>query len=355
MLTETQARELLAKAATTVDVGPPLPFPEQPRGRPIVPLLAAAAVLLVAGGIAIARQGSADRPAPAAPTYPTYPGDPTFHLGPDQVPPLEGYTQAEATRLLAQRGYAVTAHAEASCALPEGTVMAVSPPPGTIARSGQRVDLTVAADSGDCRGRAAASDPLLSWAEGEGAVPQLAQRVVVESDGRVLATLVGAARTDPRAWPGLDAFVEAATGASVEPPGDGGESYRVVANQVVVYQGSRSCRGPSDACPARSVEVHIGHQDPPRLDIMVDAVGDIEAVNITDHRSTAGELPDVVGDSAAYATARLQAFGYAVTQVPRADCAPVGRVTRVSVVDSRALIGVTRRTGACDQAPLRAW
>lgn len=347
MLTETQARDLLAKAATTVDVGPPPPLAQPPHRRRIVPLVAAAAaVLLVAGGVAVARHGdTAD--VPAAPSFDTYPGDRSFRLGPDQIPPVEGETEAAATHLLQQRGYAVTTRTQPVCAV-DGTVTAMSPAAGTIATDGQSVALTIAHPDGlPCPGLLPSSDPLLTWAEGEAAAPRFAQKVVVENDGGVVATLVGTARTDAAAWPGLQALVAAARGVSVVQPDTGAAAYRVVANTVDVTRQ----RCDRSACTRRTITVLGGGGVLLQAHLTDDASGAITAVDIVDRRTT-GAVPDVVGDSAAYATARLGAFGYAVTQVPRTDCAPVGMVTKVAVDGGNALIGVTDRTGACNRTAL---
>lgn len=351
MLTEIQARSLLATAATTVDVGPPRPIPEQRRRRTVLPLMvgAVAVLVVVGGGIAISRHDNATPP--AGPAYDLYPGDATFHLGPDQVPPVEGYPAAQAKQLLGQQGYAVTETAAPRCPSDE-TVTAVSPQPGTIASAGQSIDLTVATFAGHpCPSGPPDTDPFLTWAQGAGPAPRFAASVWIENDDTRVATLTGASRTNPAAWPGLKGLVDAASGVSAAAPDRRTRSYRIVRNAVVVADAV--CHGPRGDCGRyrnRAIEVHGEHTLLVQAVLAVGPRGAIRGVDVIDDRSTAGPFPDVLGDSAAYATARLGAFGYAVTEVPRVDCAPVGMVTKVAFDGRGVLVGVTDRTGACNPA-----
>lgn len=142
MLTEDDARNLLAQAADTIPVGDGRPLPVRRHRRWVVPAAAAAVVATIAaGGVLIARDHPAGPVDPIRPTPVT--GEHTY--GPDEVPAVVGYTEEEATAALMERGLVVTRRDEGSCLVP-GFALRTDLRPGTRIQPGDRVRLSVSAD-----------------------------------------------------------------------------------------------------------------------------------------------------------------------------------------------------------------
>ena len=151
MPTEDDARQLLAKAAGTIDVDGTAPLTltglPEPHARRRWPILAAAAAVLVAigGGYLVAQQ-LGDDPAPApepAVDRPKAPDDRQVVLDPDQLPSVVGYTEDEAIALVQSRGYAVQVHVVPDgCNVP-GIVTGTNPAVGTRMEAGDTVTIRV--------------------------------------------------------------------------------------------------------------------------------------------------------------------------------------------------------------------
>lgn len=352
MLTEDQTRRLLAEAARTITPGPE-PEVSLPSRRPIVPIAVAAAIVLViaALGVVLGHRGSAPSPsAPATampgptPTADPYPGDPGFHLAPDQIPPVAGYPTAVAQRILEQHGWTVSERGEPGCAA--GTASATWPPAGTPTTPGTIVVLTVSTGrlrpDAACDRTSANSDPFLLWVEGLGPAPRLVSGTrYVDAAAGVNTFLLPSAAPYLDRWPHLSDLATAATTTDVRRTSTG---LTFVPRAVSLGPGEQGCT----ACETRTITVRSGDRVLMTLTYHLTSDASIDAVTLDDRRTpTPGAPPDVVGDSAPYATLRLRAWGYAVTPIYRTDCAPAGVVSRITVEGRTARIGVAQSTGAC--------
>ena len=187
MLTETEARELLAKAADTIEVGPgePILGAEQPtRPRWLLPVLAAATVaVVVVGAVAVLRNDTESSPPPV--TGPTTP--PVVEPGADgRMPSVFGYDKFAATDMLEGMGLVVTTEPVSGC-VSEFRAVRTVPPIGTRIRPGDAVTLfaTQHGPLDDC------IDPLpdaLAWtlldfANGRGPAPGFAPEVIAYVNG----------------------------------------------------------------------------------------------------------------------------------------------------------------------------
>ncbi|MCW2783240.1 MAG: hypothetical protein JWR35_3689, partial [Marmoricola sp.] len=139
MLTETEARELLQQAASTIDVRPGVPVVAPVRRSWLVPAIAAAAVLAaVTTGFLVVREHdgstSPTRPVPT-PVTPT----PTST---DRIPSVFAYDSGHALRLLANLGLQVTAkEKDLGCGSTSGRALSTSPPVGSRFKPGDPVTL----------------------------------------------------------------------------------------------------------------------------------------------------------------------------------------------------------------------
>lgn len=356
MLAEDHVRRLLAEAATTITPGPE-PEVRLPTHRWRAPLAATAAVVLIAGGITAAslRQGGA--PAPPTPTpSPTidaYAGDTSFHLGPDQIPPVAGYPTAVARRLLEQHGWTVSVQPEPGCTV--GTAATTSPPMGTPSAPGSEIVLSVSArqqpHDPDCRALTGNGDPFLLWVEGLGPAPRFADTVTYRVPARGITLALPAPQATDRAhWPYLGTLASEATGVSVLVTVSGLMFHaNTVADASRCPPGGGLCLGP------HRLRVISGFASVMTASYTTTADGAIDSVTLGEARTPRTlSSPEVVGDSASYATLRLRAWGYHVTPLYRVDCAPPGVVSRIAFRSSQAFIGVTQSTGQCDSWPLQS-
>ncbi|WP_183095399.1 PASTA domain-containing protein [Nocardioides stalactiti] len=136
---EQRARDLLARAAGTIEVDPSASMtltglPEPPQRRWPVLAAAAAVVVAIGGGVVVAQQVGGE---PATPTAdpsvasdgpadePSLPGDD------DRLPSLIGYTEDEAVALLQERGYPVEVRVVPDGCNLEGVVTGTRPDAGT--------------------------------------------------------------------------------------------------------------------------------------------------------------------------------------------------------------------------------
>jgi hypothetical protein len=201
MLTETEARELLARAAATIDVAasdPDLVSPTQ-RRRWLVPLIAAAAtVAVIVAGVALTRNSSNSDAPPA-----TGPGPTLRHpnQAPGRIPSVFAYDAHSAERMLADRGLTVTTKPSLTCAT-SGRAVRTNPAAGTRFAPGDSVRLFVTTDATlDC-GRAALDSlawQVLDFANHRGPAPAFASEVSVYVDNK-LTTMTGAEAADPNMW-----------------------------------------------------------------------------------------------------------------------------------------------------------
>lgn len=251
--------------------------------------------------------------------------DPSFRLGPDQVPSIAGLDAEQATALLTSAGYDVRVATREGCAS-AGDELTLEPQTGTILEPGATVTLheVVPSPGADC---AQADHPdfrvltFLAWARGLGPAPDFADKVRVEfaaqyASGGSTRVLQHAEIADRQAWPGLTALADALAAptrrgdtlvplvisrldATCAPPPGG---------TCPVWPGAAIsgswiyARGKADTDPLFNVALLIG------------AHHRITAVTLFDRRHEHPNVdPDVVGDSEAYAAARLKAYGFKVT------------------------------------------
>lgn len=195
MLTESEARELLAEAAATIEVPPGEPVVRSPRrSRYVLPAAAAAAVAVLLVGVVVAL----DRSDPSSPVAPTAP---TGRHGSGVVPSVFGFDAASATRLLQDAGLTVETKDKQTCDTP-GRAVRTRPSAGTPVEPGDTVTLIVTKipPAARCMPPADASAwELLDFANGRGPAPAFADEVSVYLNGK-LTTLTGAEAADPSTW-----------------------------------------------------------------------------------------------------------------------------------------------------------
>jgi hypothetical protein len=360
MLTDEEARELLHQAGDTIDVTPRAwkPVVRRPRSLPIA--AAAAAVALVAAGAAGA--GSLlhhDAAAPQAPTADLDTSDPAFRLGPDQVPSVAGLDATQARRLLITLGYRVEVSEQRGCPSAQ-SALSVEPGPGTILDRRSTVTLRVITPDPAVR-CALGNTPdarvmaFLAWSRGLGPEPPFSPLLTVQlvdrSTGEDSVTrLRGAAAADRHSWPGLAALANL-----LAAPVRGMSGLLPL---TVTRMDSTCLPTPGGTCPempgaalgadAGSTSHRSDTDDGFTVDLQISSDGTIGSVALVDQRAPSRtDVPDVVGDSAAYATTRLRAFGLHVTRRDVDACAQRDQVTRAEVSDGTATISVSRGDDAC--------
>lgn len=266
MLTETEARELLAQAALTIDVDPvarPVPLPS--RSRRWVTVAAAAATAAVLGGVTILAftQGGPDKPLTHPSPSPTSSSGTT--LGTDQVPSVFGYDARSAQAMLEAAGLTVTVkERKLYCTGDDGRALATSPPGGTTYAPGDAVTLIVGKNQPvpcpyspkpDQRAFAWA---LLDFANGRAPTWPLTRtgHVTLSVNGR--STVVSAKEFgDPASWPVCKASTNEA-----ECPGSALDVLREASAEVLSANGS-----------SRTPELYVSGRDT-RLSIGVEIPGD---------------------------------------------------------------------------------
>lgn len=202
MLTETEARDLLARAAATIDVPPGAPLSVAPRRRRrwLAPAVAAAvAVLLIAGGALVLVDGPSPGRAPT--TEPAASGDGAADA--ERIPSVFGYDGEAAETMLAEHGLQVSREEAYNCRLP-GRADRTEPAAGTRFRRGDQVTLLVTEldPSADCAIRLAWQGlawQLLDFANGRGAAPEFASTVDVYVNG-TRSVLSGDEAVDADSW-----------------------------------------------------------------------------------------------------------------------------------------------------------
>jgi hypothetical protein len=200
MLTETEVRDLLARAAATIEVPPRAPITPAAyrRRRWLAPVLAgAASVLLVVGGIALVgdggTQGNVSAPDPA-----TTRNEPSGA----GIPSVFGYDADSAEQLLTSAGLVVTRKPSYTC-LTSDRAVRTSPPAGDAYQGGASVTLLVSEQPSAARCAVPPLDALawqlLDFANGRGPAPAFASEVTVYVDGQ-RTVLTGEEAVNPRTW-----------------------------------------------------------------------------------------------------------------------------------------------------------
>lgn len=200
MLTETEVRDLLTRAAATIDVPPgALITPEEdPRRRWLVPAVAAAAaVLLVVGAVALVGNGRTSENV-AAPDLGATSSQPSSA----GIPPVFGYDADSAEQLLTDAGLVVTREPSYTCQT-SGRAVRTNPAAGRRFELGDSVTLFVTALDPAARCVRPPLDTLawqlLDFANGRGPAPAFASEVTVFVDGQ-RTVLTSQQAADPRTW-----------------------------------------------------------------------------------------------------------------------------------------------------------
>lgn len=350
MLTDDQARDLLQQAAATIEVDPAGPM-DLPPYRPWWPVVAAAAaVAVVATGLAVGLPDRGDAPEPAAPV----PEDRSFRLGPDQVPSLFGYDPGTAVSRLAELGFAPSLQTVPGCG--DGSrVLRTEPPVGSVVGPGAAVTVWAATDA---TGAFCVADTdhedgweLLDLVAGRPSTLGLAPTVTAY-DGDRATTLAAAEVAD---WRPLVEVVDAMTGVQ-----------RLEGVPTEPLLGARrtteeTCGTPPPSGATDGLAVTTGLPTDGTF-LFCNAVvlfregGLVTMLQVVraPEQPEPPAVADVVGNSAAYATERLEAQGYDVVRVARGGTCAAGLVTAQELTGKtvRLTVDTGARRGGCPLLPL---
>lgn len=253
MLTEERARELLARAAETIEVAPASGLPPHRRRTPL--LLAFAAVLVLVAGLSgfvvvtlHGRQGDSTALDPSGASA-------TMGV----VPAVVGEDVRAAKRTLADAGFDVRIDITERCGLVEDRATATEPTPGTSVAEGSTVTLRYdePGPTMDCAytPEARAWD-FLDWARGAGADERRPRTAAwVQILGVTPARTVREA-DPPSAWPRATAIAQAAV--SLVPYGTGRVQPRLVATDTNCGRTEGGCTGWTTR-----VELRLGNDESP--------------------------------------------------------------------------------------------
>jgi hypothetical protein len=215
--TEEETRQLLAKAAATIDVDESAPITltglPEPRPRRWPVLAAAAAVVLAIGGGYLVSQQLGDDPQPSPVVDQTdaadrEPVEQEHVYADDELPSLLGYTEQEARDLLMARGLQVRTAVSAECA-PPGLVVSTSPGPGTRLTAGETVQLRIpslAVRGGDITSPSCDQvqiervGELIRFARGLGPAPAFPEEVSIAVGEGEYVALTAEEAADPQSW-----------------------------------------------------------------------------------------------------------------------------------------------------------
>jgi hypothetical protein len=211
MLTESEARDLLTKAANTVEVAPGTPVEKAP--RTIWPVLAAAAavVAIIGTTAAVVDRTSSDDAGPPIVDPTTATTSPRPVLAPDQIPSVFAYDADSATRLLQSSGLKVTRKPDYRCGA-TGRATHTKPAVGRRFQPGDAVTLFVTQIPPNARcvepAKEDAAWEFLDFANGRGPAPAFAEEVTFYVDGEKTGTLTAAEAADPANWGATSAISE---------------------------------------------------------------------------------------------------------------------------------------------------
>lgn len=207
MLTDDEARTLLHRAAGTVEVGPGQPLePDAPRRRWLVPVVAAAAIVLVVALVVGLTREDGTSPSPAPQPRPTELAEPpTTTPTNDRMPGLLGYHFDEAKEVLEDLGLTVLEHPEPMPCQPPGIVKGTLPSVGEAFRAGEVVKVFVTAPKivTDCLGEPPWQTiwDLVRFARGlDGGISGLSSTVTLFVVGADPVTITAEQASAPDAW-----------------------------------------------------------------------------------------------------------------------------------------------------------
>lgn len=366
MLTDEATRELLHGAAETIDVPARVVVPPARRTWPALVAVASAVAMVAVGvGVALRPDGTAPPPPGDATSSTTadaaadpYAGDPTFHLGPDQVPSVQGLSVDAAISMLAATGFQVEVQDRPSCW--PGRALGTEPALGSLVEPGATVTVLSGDGSRRCLAEQVPDFALLDFLAGTGPAPQFANKVSIYQDFDDASVISGQEAADPASWPLRDVITRVLDTVVY----DDGE-FHPAAIKVGDDPDDFSCGEPEplgvtgdgeafalSPWQVGGIPAFNGCVD---LGIYRDDAGAITSVQIDarDWREAALALPpSVLGNSEEFARTRVEAAGYQAEFVDITDCAQVGIVSRMEgAIDfypgDTLIFGVTARTGAC--------
>ncbi len=223
MLTEIEARNLLARAAATIDVPPgaAIPTAHPRRRRWLAPTVAAAvAVLLIAGGAPLLVDGPSPGRGPTTGPAASGNGAPAIQ----RIPSVFGYDGEAAETMLTERGLKVSREEAYACRVP-GRAVRTNPAVGTRFRRGDHVTLFVTEldPRADCAIRLAWEGlawRLLDFANGRAAAPEFASTVDIYVNG-TRSVLSGDEAADADSWGPDSALGLLAAATRHQDPGGG--------------------------------------------------------------------------------------------------------------------------------------
>lgn len=371
MLTDEETHDLLHGAAETINVPARTIVPQDRRTWPALVAVAAAVAAVALGvGLAVRPDGSAPPPSDATSTTPVNPdvdlfaGDPKFHLGPDQVPSVAGLSAEAAVRKLEAVGFRVEVRDQSSCWADRA--LGTEPALGSLVEPGAAVTLLRADGTRRCPAGNSADFELLDFLLGDGQAPRFAAEVTIYRSEDEATVVSADEAADSASWPRREEIarlLESAVYADgefhpvsirfgddpdhfscgqEEPGGLGGEGSAIMLSP-----------GHLDTIPLVTGEcVDLG--------VYRDDAGAITAVHVDagidlDERPPWVFPPNVLGNSKAFALARVDAAGYDAEFIGITDCAPVGIVSQMQggmdfYPGDTLTFGVTTRTGACAPA-----
>lgn len=273
MITETEARELLTRAAGTIEVPPggAAPLSSRRRSPWVGPLLAAAAVLVaLAAGIKLVHHGSELAPQPTQQA-------PAPQMPKDRIPSVFTQDKNSAVELLEERGLTVVVHPMKPACGVGGRADHTSPAAGSRFRPGQRVTLFVTTateglcgDIGEFR-----AWQLLDFAGRRGQSPRFAPWVQSYVNGEH-TELTGAQASDRDTWGDSSALGALARLIdSTDLPGSQFSS----PSMHVSYGRPRSCnrRSSNEGAPRQ-----FRYRDAYRIDFVVSTIGSVNVCYTVD-------------------------------------------------------------------------
>jgi len=311
MTTEEEIRQLLAKAAATIEVDESAPMtltglPEpRPRRWPVL-AAAAAVVLAIGGGVLVSQQlGDDPQPSPAVPDGAPVEGP--YPLADDQLPSILGYTEHEAVELLEAKGLNVTVERFSTGCLPDGAIV-TEPGTGTRVADGDQVTLRV----GDHRAKSSfgpiqgcfdakvrrqlgSAWDLIRFARGLGGAPRFAEELTLYAGDSEPRRLTAADAVDPDNWTVCDASACHSALRGIQQvvsqpwPLTSGEFATPYFNWSTTIQDAEACGYSPDPVGGRHkwvvwVHVEVGMNDwcrpPMQVQIHFDDSGAISAVGL---------------------------------------------------------------------------
>jgi len=360
MLTESEARDLLALAGATVEVSPVTTLPDVPPRRHWPVLAAAAAVLAVVGvGAALGLRSGDDVPAgvEAVPSV-DFQGRPSV-LGADQVPSVFGYDEASARSMLRSIGLAVSIARDPTCGS-VGRATSTDPGVGATFAPGDKVTLRVTAPPiGDVfcidQGPQDFEWQLIDFANGRGPAPAFADEVWVAAND-VSAVIPLAMAADPATWvDGSPLGVLRQQSREVEE--STGYTFQVPRLVTGVSTESPHCHGLdlsgvprsdpgfsiSIEFPAEARSLHCTVVDVFRTNGQISAIS-LRTDQVPFETTAPGTVPDLIGMSADEARAALIEEGLVAEVVP-----PPG--TKLCLRELPAIVGSQSPDAGTQLAP----